>query len=75
MDMADYSAVGDSFQSTLIQKPYLIFLDWDKKSKKESNVLPTVFSSRDMSAMKSLMLMVGNGTHKAPLFYICLEKG
>lgn len=30
MDMAGYAAVGDSFQSTLIQKQYLIFLDWDK---------------------------------------------
>lgn len=75
MDMVDYSAVGDSFQSTLIQKQYLIFLDWDKKNEKESNVLPTVFSSRDMSAMTSLMLMVGSRTHKAPLFCICLEKG
>lgn len=33
MDMAGYAAVGDSFQSTLIQKQYLIFLDWDKNKK------------------------------------------
>lgn len=33
MEMAGYAALGDSFQSTLIQKKYLIFLDWDTDKK------------------------------------------
>lgn len=33
MHMAGHAAVGDSLQSTLIQKLYLIFLDWDKNKK------------------------------------------
>lgn len=39
MDMAGYTAVGDSFQSTLIQKQYFIFLDWDKNKKCFANSL------------------------------------